>query len=179
MRRQQVLDEVGPEILTLMAGWIKVGLNLEDVWRLLMSDVPFLAAAPFQPLRDEGVQALPVRQRFHLLFQGPSWGVVRAVLDLGQESGGQLGAMLESCAKVHKKRAQVVKKIETLTAEGRVSAWVVGLSPVGFLCGMALLSPDLVKPLFLTTSGRMLLGLAFFLSSIGIFLIYRMTRIDV
>ena len=47
--------------------------------------------------------------------------------------------------------------VQTLTAQGRLSRWVVTALPVVLLAAITLLNPSYVDPLFSTTAGRVML----------------------
>ena len=75
-------------------------------------------------------------------------------------------------------RMEMDEKISMMTAQSKLTAWIVGLSPFLFLGMMAFLSPEVVGPLFTTKIGLILLGMVVLLVGSGGFFVYRMARVE-
>src|SRR5690606_15135902 len=82
------------------------------------------------------------------------------VLNVQQESGGNLGEVLSNLSTILRKRKQMRLKIKALTAEGRMTAIILGSLPVAVLGVLHLVSPDYLIPLFDRPIGNFLLFLA-------------------
>ncbi len=66
-----------------------------------------------------------------------------------------------------------------LSAEGRLSAWILGSLPVLFSVYLVLVKPDYVRPLFGNPMGWFMLGLAGVLLVVGAIWISRAVKVDV
>ena len=64
-----------------------------------------------------------------------------------------------------------------MTAQGRLSAWIVGLSP--FVLGLVLqmVAPDFLRPLVTTRAGLWLIVAVVVLVATGLFFVRRIARI--
>ncbi len=73
---------------------------------------------------------------------------------------------------------EVRREVDVLTAEGRISAWVLGAMPIFLLVALQTLNPGYAKPLF---EGAGLFALAFTAVSIciGVGIIFKMVKIEV
>ncbi|CAM3861625.1 Bacterial type II secretion system protein F domain protein [Vibrio aerogenes CECT 7868] len=67
---------------------------------------------------------------------------------LQKETGGNLSENLEKVSQVLRARFKLARKIKTISAESRLSAWILVLSPFVLFLGMSLLHPDYVSPLY-------------------------------
>ncbi|MDW6002347.1 type II secretion system F family protein [Vibrio mangrovi] len=67
---------------------------------------------------------------------------------LQKETGGNLSENLEKVSKVLRARFKLARKIKTISAESRLSAWILVLSPFVLFMGMSVLHPDYVRPLY-------------------------------
>ncbi|MGL4828837.1 MAG: type II secretion system F family protein [Vibrio sp.] len=67
---------------------------------------------------------------------------------LQKETGGNLSENLEKVSKVLRQRFKLTRKIKTLSAESRLSAWILVLSPFALFVGLMFINPDYVKPLY-------------------------------
>jgi tight adherence protein B len=73
------------------------------------------------------------------------------------QTGGDLAQILDQLSATIKDRRQVQRKISSLTAEGRLSAWVLTLIPVGLGLFIFLTQPDMRNALLYTTIGHIVL----------------------
>jgi len=95
------------------------------------------------------------------------------------ETGGNLVETLENLANMLRERRKLRKKAAALSAEVRVSAVV--LSSLPFVIGLILwvVNAEYLQPLFSDARGRILsvVGLSFL--GMGIFSMYKLSRLDV
>jgi tight adherence protein B len=75
-----------------------------------------------------------------------------------EQVGGRLAEMLRTLAGFMRAREEVRRELRALTAEGKLSAYVLGALPVVMLLFMVLSAKSYVHPLFAETQGRILLG---------------------
>lgn len=67
---------------------------------------------------------------------------------LQKETGGNLSENLEKVSSVLRSRFKLARKVKTLTAESRMSAWILILVPFVVFLAMNFVNPDFTKPLF-------------------------------
>jgi len=58
--------------------------------------------------------------------------LVAGALELHRRSGGDLPAVLDQVAATIRDRVSVAREVRSLTAQARLSAWILGLLPIGF-----------------------------------------------
>ena len=78
-----------------------------------------------------------------------------------------------------RERAMLRRQIKVLTAEGRLSAWVLGLLPFGIALYMYAVNPDYIGLLFKTTYGIIMLIVAGALLVAGVLWMKKIVDIDV
>lgn len=103
---------------------------------------------------------------------------VTAVL-IQRETGGNLAEILENSSQVIRGRAQFQRKIRTLSAEGRISAWVLTLIPFGLALVLQLTTPHYLQILFKSEQGLQMLAACGVLMVLGIFWMQRIIRIEI
>ena len=103
--------------------------------------------------------------------------VVTAVL-VQRRVGGDLSEVLLNLAGTIRDRIRVRGEVRALTAQARMSAWVVGLLPVGLGGALFLLSPEHVGLLVTDPLGRLMAGGALTLELVGFWLVQRVAKID-
>ncbi|MBD0382370.1 type II secretion system F family protein [Paenibacillus sedimenti] len=141
------------------------------------------------PIRDE-IELLLKEMQYgtsmeealeHLKERMPSEDLdllVQAVL-IQRQVGGNLALVLETIVHTIRDRNKIQRQIKTLTAQGRISGWVIGLLPFGLSVALYLIEPSYIGALFTHQIGLMLVGGASISMIIGLFLIRKMTTIEV
>src|SRR2546428_9774937 len=105
------------------------------------------------------------------------WAVL--AVNIQREVGGNLAEILDTVADTLRERATMRRQIKVLTAEGRLSAWVLALLPLAIGLYMAAVNPHYIGVLFTTTVGLVMLITAFALLGAGILWMRKIVDIDV
>jgi tight adherence protein B len=141
----------------------------------------------------------PLRTEFRIAFDEISYGVsmndallnivervpledlryfVIAVL-IQRETGGNLAEILASISQIIRERLKLLGKVRVLSAEGRLSAWILALLPFALLGVIMLLNPDFISLLWTDPIGEKCAGVALGLMVFGILWMRRIVRIRV
>lgn len=108
----------------------------------------------------------------------PDFSFLCVCLLLQRETGGPLGAALSNLAGVIRERRDLRLKARALTAEGRLTAKMIGAIPPIMLGFMWMTNPDYVSVLFDTETGRAILGVAAGMLVIGLVVANRLARLN-
>jgi tight adherence protein B len=108
----------------------------------------------------------------------PEVRMLVAGLNLARTTGASLAPLLERIAETLRERERMRGQLRALTAQGRLSGWVVGLTPVALLMVMGAVDPGFVRPLFTTPAGLLLLGVAVVLEALGALAIRAVVRVE-
>ena len=103
---------------------------------------------------------------------------VIAVL-IQRETGGNLAELLDSIAALIRERFKLFDKIRVLSAEGRMSAWVLGCLPFGTGGVMMLLNRDFLSVLWTDPAGLKIVGVMLTMMAFGVLWMRRIIRIHV
>jgi tight adherence protein B len=87
--------------------------------------------------------------------------------------------VLDHVSDTIRERFELRRMVKTLTAQGRMSRWVVSLLPVALLVVILAINPRYVQPLFDHSSGRILLVVAGVMVVCGSLVIGRIVKIKV
>lgn len=88
-------------------------------------------------------------------------------IQINRELGGDLTELLDNLAGVIRDRTRVKLQVRSLSAEGRMSAWVVGLLPVAMFIFMQIVNPDYISLLYTTFIGQLMFGGGLILMALG------------
>jgi len=92
--------------------------------------------------------------------------------------GGNLAEIMDNISSMIRERVRLAGEISAATAEGRMSAGILGGMPFGMAFLINIVSPGYISPLFQSSLGLMLLGLAGGMMLMGILIIRKMLDID-
>ena len=95
---------------------------------------------------------------------------------VNQRFGGSARELLQSIVTMIQQRDQAQRELRAMTGETRVSAWVLGLLPVGVAAYMMAMNPGYLDVMWQDAGGRKVLLAAFALQGIGALLLWRMVR---
>ena len=104
--------------------------------------------------------------------------MVTAVL-IQRQIGGNLAEILDNISSTIRQRVKMKGEIKTLTAQGRMSGWVIGGLPFVLAGMMAVMSPDQLKLLISEPLGYAMIAIALLSEGIGIFLVKKIVSVEV
>jgi tight adherence protein B len=116
-----------------------------------------------------------------LLARVPSVTVMAFVTSVlvQKETGGNLAEILDQISKVIRDRFRFQRRVRTLSAEGRLSAWILVMVPMVLIPVLLWTSPDYLPMLFNDPFGQQLVYFAFIWGGIGILILRKIIRIEV
>jgi tight adherence protein B len=181
-KRRQLLEKQLVEALVMISNALKAGFGLlqalDQAARQL--DEP-ISKELGQTLRDtqvgssveEAIQGLGVRAGSYDLEI-----VVTAIL-VQRNVGGNLAEILDGVAHTMRERERIRGEIATLTAQQRLTGFIIAGLPVALGGLFYALNPDYMTPLFTSTIGRFMIIGAIVLEIVGAFIIKKIVSIDV
>ena len=100
-------------------------------------------------------------------------------IGIQQQVGGNLAEILDTIAFTIRERVRIKGEINTLTAQGRVSGYLVAFLPIALGAALNAINPAFMQPLFTETIGRILIGVGAVMMTIGFLAIRKITDIKV
>ncbi|AOK47213.1 pilus assembly protein [Burkholderia sp. MSMB617WGS] len=111
------------------------------------------------------------------LYRIKEFELVGSVLRLSVKYGGRADVMLDRMAVFMRDLEQAERELIAMSAETRLSAWVLGLLPIGLGSFVIATNPKYFSTMWLDPSGRQLVYLAFMLQIAGGYWLYRLARL--
>lgn len=102
--------------------------------------------------------------------------LLHVVLGTGMRMGGRADQILQRMSDFMRDLGHARQELHAITAETRLSAWVLGLLPLLVAVSMTLLNPAFYMPMFTQPLGHKLLLIALALEATGGFLLYRLAK---
>jgi tight adherence protein B len=181
-RRLAKIEEQLPDAVDMIKRALRAGHPFSAALKLVAEDMEQPLAKEFELTFGDVNYGNDVRRAMlGLLSRVPSvtmMSFVTAVL-LQRETGGNLAEILEQISRVVRGRFKFFRKVRTLSAEGRMSAWVLALVPLILFGAISLTQPKYLPILVEDPLGRKLIVGALGLAFIGILWIRKLLRIEV
>ena len=103
---------------------------------------------------------------------------IAIVSRIQRESGGNTAEVLDRVTENIRARFELRRLVKTLTAQGRMSRWIVTALPLCLLGMIALINPHYLNPLFHTTVGLIFFIIAASMVIAGSLIIKKIVKID-
>lgn len=105
--------------------------------------------------------------------------LIVAALRVASLTGGNLAETLDGISCTLRERLKLQDKVQALTSQGRLQAWIVGALPLLLLAALSHLEPDAMAALWHTPMGWSALAVLLGLEVTGMLLIRRIVTIDI
>jgi tight adherence protein B len=181
-RRLEKIEEQIPDAVDVIKRALRAGHPFNAAIKLVADDMDQPIAKEFELTFSDLNYGNDVRRALlGLLNRVPSVTVMALVTSVlvQRETGGNLAEILDQIAKVVRGRFKFERKVRTLSAEGRVSAWVLAMVPLVLIVLLSVVSPNYLPVLLTNPVGHKLLFVAGILGVIGIVWIRRIIQIEV
>ncbi|MCL1594161.1 MAG: type II secretion system F family protein [Actinomycetia bacterium] len=179
-KRQEAFSDQLINVLLMMAGSIRTGFGLMQAMDTVATEIPAPAGEEFQRVKieiqlgrdvDEALLAMAAR------VESEDFKWIVEAIEIHREVGGDLAEILDSVMETVRDRIRVRRRIHALSAEGRVSALILGLLPFAMAFFMYLINPEYMAELTTTTIGRFLIVGGILLIGIGLLWMRRITTL--
>jgi tight adherence protein B len=180
-RRTKRFEEQFPDALTLIASSLSAGHTFLRAIQMMTDEAEppiseeFARVVNETQLGDPLVDALE-RMAVRLDIRDVDW-VVQAIR-IQQTVGGRMADLLHTLADFIRAREEIRREIDVLTAEGRVSAYVLGVLPPGMAIFLQTTNPGYLDAMF-QGWGLVWIGGAVLSIVAGMAVIFRMIKVDV
>lgn len=181
-KRFERIEKQLPDALLMIAGGIKAGLTLTSAVRQVGIDLPRPLGQEFSLMQHEQRLGMSLDESLESLSHRVPLASVKLMVSamrISSETGGGLAETLERTAHTLRSQQAVELKIRSLTAQGKLQAWVVGLLPVFLLFVLNRMEPAAMSMLWSTRIGWGTLAAVALLEFFGIWLIRKIVAIDV
>ena len=181
-RRLQRFEMQFPEALDMISRAIRAGNALSGAIRSVGEEMPDPLGQEFRQVSEEvqlGMEASEALSRLHTRVPIEDMGFFCAGIRIQRAAGGNLAEVLDRLAEVIRERFKILSHGRVLSAQHRCSAILVGLSPILFALIFQLLHPRYFESLLGDPMTPWLVGTGLALETIGFFIIWRLSKIEV
>jgi tight adherence protein B len=179
--KMRALNEQLPDALMLIVNALRAGNSLTQAMGVVGQQMPAPIGTAFGHTLQEINYGLPVDtalDRLQESFGGIDMALVTSAILVQRETGGNLAEILSNLHQTIRDRQTVQGEMRALTAQGRMSGWVLSLLPAGIGGLFFLLNRGYIMTLFTDPRGQLLVGGAVCLTVIGMLAIRKIVDVQ-
>jgi tight adherence protein B len=181
-QRQRKFTSQLPDMLNLLAGTLRAGYSLLQGVEAVAQEVEDPMGRELRRVLAEARLGRPLEEALEdaaerMKSADFEWAVM--AIRIQREVGGNLAELLDTVADTMLQRERLRREVRALTAEGRISAIVLGILPVGLGLVMWSMNPEYMRPLFHDSFGQALVIGAGLLAVVGFYWMKKTIEIEV
>jgi tight adherence protein B len=181
-RRVNAFNARLADTLQLMAGSLSAGLSLAQSVDTVVRQGSEPITSEFKRALTEarlGVEIEDALESVAERMDSEDFRWVVLAVRIQREVGGNLAEVLNQVSATIRERAYLRRQVKTLSAEGRLSAWILCGLPVVVLAFLLMSRPEYLAPMVTTLVGWIMAGSAALLMAAGAFWMSRLVKIEV
>lgn len=180
-RKQAFSNQLG-DVLSMMSNAMRSGFSFMQAMDLIAKEMKppvsvefFKAISEIQLGADTETALLNIGKR----IESSDMDLVITAVLIQRQVGGNLAQILDTIAATINERIKMKREIKTLTAQGRLSSWVLAALPLAVAGLASVMNPQYLNPFFDEPVGRICLAGAIISELIGFWIIRKIVDIDV
>ena len=169
-RRLIALEDQLPDLLVTLAASLKAGHSFRQGIQAVVDEGLPPASKEFKRVLTETQLGRPMDEALGEMAErvgSKNLAFVVTAVTIQRQVGGSLAGIFDMVAEAVRQRQQFARKIRSLTAMGRASAYVLVGVPFFMIGAITLMNPEYMEPLYHTSTGHKLLILGVVMISLG------------
>jgi tight adherence protein B len=181
-KRMKKFEEQLPEAADLMSRALRSGHAFPSALQMVGTEMPEPIATEFRIAFDEinfgiGMNKALQNMTTRMPLADLRYFVIAVLIQ--RESGGNLAEILGSISSIIRQRLALLSRVRVLSAEGKLSAWILGGLPFATGAMMMIVNPGFLNVLFTDPVGIKMVGGALVLMALGIVWMRKIIKIRV
>jgi len=171
-----------PDTLQLLAGSLSAGYSLPQAVDTVVRESPDPIGTEFSRALVEARLGVPLEDALEgvsVRMHSVDFAWVVMAIRIQREVGGNLAEVLTTVAATLRERDRLRRQIDVLSAEGKLSAWILAALPMLFIVYLAIVRPEYLRVLYTNAFGwaLIIIGVTLFIG--GVFWLRRAVRVEV
>ncbi len=181
-KRNDQFINMFPDVLDMIVRSVRSGFPLNTAIQMVAENMEPPVSTEFKQVANEVALGRTMDEALSRLAERidePDINFFVVVLNVQQETGGNLAEVIGNLSSIIRRRKQLRLKIKAMTSEGRATGWVLGALPVVVFGLLLFIAPHHLDPLFDSMEGNMLLVVAGGLLALTFWIVRQMVDIDI
>jgi tight adherence protein B len=181
-RQRRLFSEQLPDNLQVLASALRAGHSFIGALSVVVNDAPEPARSEFQRVVADEQLGVPIDEALRVVVERMDSRELEQVALVGalqRETGGNTAEVLDRVTDTIRERFELRRTVQTLTAQGRMSRWVLTFLPLFLLVAITLINPHYMSVMYDSAGGKIVLVLAGISVACGSLVIKRIVNIKV
>ena len=187
-KRLQAFNDHLADTITLIANALRAGASFLQAIELVVRETQPPVSTEFNRVIREVNLGLPFEQALANMVRrvrSDDLELMTTAISIQHQVGGNLAEILDSIAFTIRERIRIIGEIRVLTAQQRMSGYVVAGLPIGLIAILAVIAPGFMEPMFGDPTivgiplGVWMLGFGALMMLVGFLAIRRIVDIEV
>ena len=181
-KRMRMFGEQLPDTLDTIVRSLHAGHPIAAALNLVTKEMPDPVGTEFGIAVDEMTYGQELRQALQNMgdrIGQEDFEYVIVAINIQHETGGNLAEVLSNLSSIIRERFRMMQKVKALSAEGRMSAYVLTALPILTLLGLSITAPRYYGEVLEDPMFWPIMGTALGLLLLGIFIMWRMVNFRV
>lgn len=178
-RRKKFTNQLG-DMLTMVANALRAGFSFMQAFELISREMDAPMGREVQLVVNEvnlGNTLESALDNMQRRVASPDFELVVTAVLIQRQVGGDLASILDTISETIAERVRMRREVMTLTAQGRLSGWVLAAVPFALSVIIYIVNPGYLKPLIESDIGHMFIIGAIIMEIIGFIIIQRIVDI--
>ncbi|MFA5350138.1 MAG: type II secretion system F family protein [Candidatus Omnitrophota bacterium] len=180
-RRMRFQSQLSDGIMVLSSS-LKGGLSLMQAMEVVVEEMPVPFSQEFGLVLRENKIGVPLEESLRHLHERMHFEELDLVINsilVSKETGGDLTKVLARLSVTLRDNRKLKESIKTLTLQGKLQGIIMSVLPFFFVAWVISFNRSHFDIMLNSDTGRILLIVAVCLQIVGIFLIYKFSKIDI
>jgi len=181
-KKRKDYSEQLPDNLDVLAGAMRTGHSTMGALSVMVDSADEPSRSEFRRVLQDEQLGVPLDDAIMVTarrMQSQDTEQVALVMRLQREAGGNTAEVLDRVAEVIRGRMELRRLVDVLTAQARISRWILTGLPIFVLLSLMFTGGDFLDPMLNSLVGRIALVFAAIMVTIGSFWIKRLAKLDV
>jgi tight adherence protein B len=181
-RRLNLFNDQLGDAINQMSNGLRAGYSVLQAMDSVASELPAPISVEFRRVVQEMQLGLSMEQALNNMLRrinSDDLDLMITAINVQREVGGNLADILDVISFTIRERVRIKGEIRTLTAQGRMSAYVITFLPIGLTLLLLVLNREYMMQMFTHTCGWIMVGVGIILIASGAFALNKITNIEV
>jgi len=181
-KKRKDFSEQLPDNLDVLAGAMRTGHSTMGALSVMVDSADEPSRGEFRRVLQDEQLGVPLDDAIMVTarrMQSQDAEQIALVMRLQREAGGNTAEVLDRVAEVIRGRMELRRLVDVLTAQARISRWILTGLPIFVLLSLIFTGGDFLEPMLNSLVGRIALVFAAIMVMIGSFWIKQLAKLDV
>ncbi len=180
--RQRLLDDQLPEAMDFLGRALRAGHSMGTGLKMMGEELPQPLAGEFMKAYDQTSLGIPMDSALKDMttrIDSTDFSFFVTAVLIQRQTGGDLSEVLQNISGMIRQRIRLQQQVKAKTAEGRFTGYLLTAFPAVMFVISYVMNAEYAGRLINTTLGLQMLGAAFTMQVIGLYVIRKITTVKV